>query len=424
MRHGGLIAILAGALLTVGCATTRSLPPSPSALVAESRPPVTILVSIDGFRPDYLQRGVTPNLNRLAAAGISAAMRPSFPSKTFPNHWTLVTGLVPDHHGIVGNAMDDAARPGSHFTMATDDPFWWSAAEPIWVTAEKAGIRTASMFWPGANVAWGGGPLKDHKDRFTGGVRPHDWEQFNQAVTGGQRVDTVIDWLRRPAVTRPRFVTLYFDTVDEAGHESGPDSADVTDAVRDVDVQIGRLTDQLAALDQPANLVIVADHGMAATADTRVFVLDRIASPADYKVEESGVYASLFAVAGHEAALERALLQPRAHLQCWRKADIPARFHYGSNPRVPPYLCLPDPGWLIEKTTPTKPVDRGAHGYDNDAPTMRALFIASGPAFRPGVILPSFDNTDIEPLLRNLLGLPPGAHLDGGDEPFRRVLVR
>ena len=426
-RVGGRVASAAAALALAGCA---SLPPPAmpappaAALAAPIRPPVTILVSIDGFRPDYLQRGATPNLSRLAAAGVTGPMRPSFPSKTFPNHWTLVTGLVPDRTGIVGNAMDDAALPDRHFTMATDDPVWWNAAEPIWVTAERAGIRTGTVLWPGANVAWGGRIVPGHPHADQGGTRPADWLQYNEHLTGTQRVDTVIEWLRRPPETRPRFVTLYFDIVDTAGHENGPDAAATTAAVAHVDRDIGHLVAALQALGQPANLVIVSDHGMAATAGDRVIALDSIAAPADYKVEESGVYASLFAVPGHEAALEAALLRPRPHLQCWRKRDIPARFHYGRNPRVPPYLCLAEPGWLIEKTTPTGPVDAGGHGYDNDAPAMRALFIAAGPAFRPATRLPVFDNTAIAPLLRDLIGLPARNGLDGSDAPFRRAFAR
>src|SRR3546814_1507873 len=144
------------ALLAVGlsgCIVAAPPPPLPALLAsaeATPKPPVTILVSIDGFRADYLARGVTPRLGALAAAGVTAPMAPSFPSKTFPNHWTLVTGEVPDRHGIVANRMEDPARPGAIFTMASDDPFWWNAASPIWVDAEKAGIRTATMFWPGA----------------------------------------------------------------------------------------------------------------------------------------------------------------------------------------------------------------------------------------------------------------------------------
>ena len=417
---------MAAAMSLGACATVA--PPATPTLAAtpvEHRQPVTILVSIDGFRADYLTRGVTPALSRLAAGGVSAAMRPSFPSITFPNHWTLVTGLVPDHHGIVGNSMDDAARPDDHFTMNSDDPLWWNAAEPIWVTAERAGIRTATMFWPGANVAWGGvrEPGAKH-GAVTGGTRPEDWQQFNQAITARQRVDAVIDWLRRPAETRPRFVTLYFDTVDTAGHDFGPDSPQVTEAIKGVDDAVAHLVEGLRLLGQPANLVIVADHGMAATSSERVIALDTIAPPADYKIEETGTFAALYPMTGHEADLEAALLRPRAHLQCWRKGEIPARFRYGTNPRIPPWLCLAEPGWLVEKTARTKPFTGGNHGYDNDAPSMRALFIGNGPAFRSGAQLATFDNTDIAPLLRDLLHLPAGRNLDGSDAPFRKVLER
>ncbi len=423
------------AVMLAGCAYPDTPPalapitaPAPTALAdarsGDTRAPVTILVSIDGFRPDYLDRGVTPNLGRLRAGGVFASMRPSFPSITFPNHWTIVTGLRPDRSGIVGNKMEDPARPGETFTMATDDPFWWSESSPIWVDAEKAGIRTATMFWPGANVAVGGVLKPDSHGAIDGGTRPEDWQQFNQQVTGTQRVNAVLDWMRRPAAIRPRLVTLYFDTVDSAGHAGGPDSQGVTDAVADVDASIGQLVGGLAALGQPANLVIVADHGMAATSSTRVVPLDGIANPADYRVIESGPYASLFAVPGHEAALEARLLAKHDHVQCWRKADIPARFQYGRNPRVPAYLCLAETGWRVDPTAPKKAFTSGTHGYDNMAPEMRALFIANGPAFATGRTIPSFDNVDIEPLLRDLISLPAEAGLDGSDAPFQTVMRR
>ena len=390
---------------------------------AETKAPVTILVSIDGFRADYLDRGVTPNLSALAAAGISSAMRPSYPSKTFPNHWTLVTGLRPDRTGIVANKMLDASRPDDTFTMASDDPFWWNAAEPIWVTAEKAGIRTATAFWPGSNVAWGGERSKDWPNPVTGGTRPQDWLQFNQALSDRQRVDSVIDWLRRPAETRPRFVTLYFDEVDTAGHEYGPDDQRTTDAAASADKAIGRLREELAKLGQPANFIIVADHGMAAISQDRLIVLDRFSNPDNYDVVEDGVYASINPKAGKQAAVEKALLGAHGpHLNCYRKAEVPERLHYGKNPRVPAILCLPDAGWTVVIHPPKRKVEGGAHGYDNDAPEMRALFIASGPAIRPIGRIPTFDNVDVAPLLRDLIGLPPGQGLDGGDTPFRGAL--
>ncbi|WP_374945071.1 ectonucleotide pyrophosphatase/phosphodiesterase [Sphingomonas sp.] len=404
---------------------TRPAGPATGVLAnTQARTPVTILVSIDGFRPDYLNRGVTPVLNRLASGGVTGPMRPSFPSKTFPNHWTLVTGDVPDRHGIVANTMEDAARPGETFTMATDDPFWWNAAEPVWVAAERAGIRTATMLWPGSNVAWGSTEKKGDHGITAGGTRPQDWQQFNANLTARQRVDTVIDWLRRPAATRPRLVMLYFDTVDSAGHEFGPAAPQTTAAVAAVDTAIGSLVDGLAGIGQPANLVIVADHGMAATATERTIALDAIAPAADYRVIESGPYATLVPAATREVAVERAMTARHPHMTCWPKRAIPARLHYGTNPRVPPILCLAESGWLILKSPPSKPVDLGNHGYDNRAPDMRALFVANGPAFVPGKRIGAFDNVAIYPLLRDLIGLPPATGIDGTDSPFRRVLVR
>jgi predicted AlkP superfamily pyrophosphatase or phosphodiesterase len=200
-------------------------------------------------------------------------------------------------------------------------------------------------------------------------------------------------------------VTLYFDTVDTAGHDFGPGDAHTTAVVGQIDATIGELVDGLKALGQPANLVIVADHGMAATSSDRVIALDKVADPADYRVVESGPYATLAALPGHEAALEKKLLAPHDHMQCWRKAEIPARFAYGKNPRVPPYLCLAETGWLINKSAPTDAFTGGNHGYDNQDPAMAALFIANGPAFASGRTLSAFDNVDIQPLLAAVLGI-------------------
>ncbi len=388
-------------------------PPPPATTAVEPKAPVTILVSIDGFKPDYLTRGVTPNLNALATAGVSASMRPSFPSVTFPNHYTIVTGLRPDRSGIVGNRMEDARRPGQVFTMATDDPFWWTESEPIWVTAEKAGIRTATMFWPGSNVDFGG-------------VRPTDWQQFAQGVSNRQRVDGITDWLRRPAETRPKLLTLYFDAVDSAGHKYGPDDTRTTQVVGEIDAQIGRLRRALAELGQPANLVIVADHGMAAISADRVIRIDRLLPAGSFAAISDGPYAGITPAAGREAEVAGVLLAKHRHMSCWRKADLPERLHYGRNPRVPPFVCLAETGWLALTREPPAdhPPSGGAHGYDTAAPEMAALFIASGPGIKPGGTLPSFDNVDVAPLLRDLIGLPPATGIDGNDAPFRGVLAR
>ena len=384
---------------------------APAAIAADARPPVTILVSIDGFRADYLTRGLTPHLSALAAKGITAAMRPSFPTKTYPNHYTLVTGLRPDRNGIVGNKMEDTARPGETFTMkASQDSFWWNEAEPLWAAAEKAGIRSATMFWPGSNVAYDN-------------VRPQDWFDYDEAITNTQRVDAVLDWLRRPPAIRPRFVTLYFDLVDTAGHRHGPDSPELNAALKEADAQIGQLETGLAALHQPANLVIVADHGMAATSPDRVIWIHDIADAADYHVVDEGPVATLDAIPGHEAALAASLLKPHPHIQCTRKQDLPARLHFGQNPRVAPFVCLADVGWLLMDAPPKKwDIDLGSHGYDNQAPEMLALFVAAGPNIAPRGTIPTFDNVDVYALLRDLLRLPPKPDVDGSDAPFKGVV--
>jgi len=413
---------LAAAALLQACVTAPAVAPEPGAPI-EARPPVTILISIDGFRPDYLDRGVTPVLSRLAAEGARAAMRPSFPSKTYPNHWTLVTGLRPDRHGIVANKFQDPARPDETFTTANDDPFWWNAAEPIWLDAERAGIHTATQFWPGSNVAIGGRKEKTSDWQAIGGARPADWTQFNQSITGAQRVDGILDWLRRPIANRPRFLTLYFDAVDTAGHDFGPADPRTLEAVAAVDRQVGALVDGLAAQRQPANLVIVSDHGMASTSSSRVVVLGDIVPLDDVRLIETGVFATLVPLPGREPTVAKALLAPHPHLQCWRRGGFPARFHYGTNPRVAPFFCLAETGWLIEKAAPTERFAKGAHGYDNAAPEMAALFIAYGPAFR-AARLPEFDNVDVYTLLRDLLGLPPKPGVDGSDAVFAPALRR
>ncbi len=425
MRQALRLATVAFATLLHACAATPMAAPGampPVGTPAQARAAVTILISIDGFRPDYLDRGVTPVLSRLAAQGVRAAMRPSFPSKTFPNHYAIVTGLRPDRNGIVGNRMEDSRRPGEVFTMASDDPFWWNDATPIWVDAERAGIRTATMFWPGSNAAVGGERATKSPNAITGGTRPSDWLQYNEAIGTAQRVNTVIDLLRCPAAIRPRLLTLYFEAVDTAGHQFGPDDARTTAAIAGVDRAIGDLVAELAGLDQPANLVIVADHGMAATSSERTIALKPIAG-GDYRIVESGPYAGLAAMPGREAALAAKLLRLHANMECWAKAQIPARLNYGRHPRVPPYLCLARPGWTIADTAPDARSTGGNHGYDPAEPDMAAIFIGHGPRFATTRALAPFDNVDVYPLLRRLIGLPPATGKDGTDATATAALV-
>lgn len=377
--------------------------------------PVTILVGIDGFRPDYLERGITPRLSALAAKGASGPMRPSFPTKTFPNHFAIVTGKVPDRNGIVGNSMIDPRRPGEMFSMGNArqalDPFWWSEAEPVWITAERAGLRTATMFWPGSEVS-------------IGGLRPSDWLRYDQNVSNPQRVRTLTDWLRRPAAIRPAFATIYFDAVDTQGHRFGPDSAEVNAAITEVDARIGDLVDAAEALGVPVNWVIVADHGMRQVDETRVIQLDTLIDRASYIAVEAGPYAAIEPVTGTDDRVAAALLVPHEHMTCTRKADLPARLHYGTNPRVAAIICIAENGWTILSGTPSYSVRGGAHGYDNADPEMLALFIANGPAFAQGQQINVFDNVAVAALLRSVLGLPEDADADGKLADIRAALRR
>jgi predicted AlkP superfamily pyrophosphatase or phosphodiesterase len=370
----------------------------------EASRPVTVLVGIDGFRPDYLDRGITPHLSALAAQGAAGPMRPSFPTKTFPNHYALVTGKRPDRNGIVGNSMIDPRRPGVMFSLGNAaqalDPFWWNEAEPVWITAEKAGLRSATMFWPGSEVA-------------IQGMRPSDWLRFDQNVTNVQRVNTLLDWLRRPADIRPAFATIYFDTVDTQGHRFGPESAEVNAAIAEVDARIGDLVGGAARLGVAVNWVIVADHGMRQTDEARVIQLDTLIDRASYIAVETGPYAAIEPAAGTDNRVAEALLKPHEHMTCTRKEDLPARLHYGANPRVAAIICLAEPGWTILSGPSLYPVTGGAHGYDNADPEMLAVFIASGPAFAEGARLPVFDNVAVAALLRAVLGLPEDAQADG-----------
>ena len=384
-------------LLLVVCLSgcTRALPR------AALTPPPLILISLDGVRADYLDRGITPTLAALAADGVRAeSMKPAFPSLTFPNHYTLVTGLYPDHHGIVDNRMTDPVS-GRQFVYkeetTTADPSWWGG-EPLWVSAEKQGLRAATMFWPGSTAA-------------IAGVRPSRWLPFDSTMTPVARVDQLLEWIDLPAAQRPAFFTLYFEQVDSAGHRHGPDSPELAAALTGVDSALARLVAGLRqrGLFEQANLVIVSDHGLAATSRERVIVLDDLLDPQAGRVTRYGVFAGIEPL-GDGRAAARALLRPHDHMQCWRKQDLPQRLHYGTHARVPALLCLAAEGWLIssrEWLARRKHFPLGEHGYDNAAESMRAIFVAHGPAFRRGLAVPAFDSVDVYPLLTHLLGIRP-----------------
>ena len=376
-----------------------------------------ILISIDGYRADYIRRGLSQNLAALAKTGVrAAAMRPSFPTLTFPNHYSIVTGLYPDHHGIVNNRFLDPVT-GAKFVYndrsTTDDPHWWGG-EPLWVSVERQGKQAATMFWPGSDVA-------------IDGVRPQHWLPFDGRMTPDARVDQALQWLDLPAGQRPDFLTLYFEQVDHAGHGYGPDSKQVNAALSEIDAALGRLIDGLEqrGIFDSANIVVVSDHGMTATSEDRLVVLDKLVDMHDLTVINAGVVAGLAPNPGHETEVDRALLAAHEHMRCWNKAQMPPRLHYGSNARIPPIVCVADDGWLIETQEylerPKHHISAGEHGYDNADPKMAALFVAHGPAFKRGYVVPEFDNVDVYPLLTHILGIKPEPN-DGAIGPVAAAL--
>lgn len=404
---------------SAGCATQPTPPPSaPTALVAKSAPAPLLLISIDGYRANYIERGLSPTLAELAKNGVHATgMQPSFPSLTFPNHYTLVTGLRPDHHGIVNNTMEDPVL--GKFSLGNRDAVsngrWWNGGTPLWETASEHGMKSATMFWPGSEAD-------------IHGRHPDFWKPYDGKVTPDERVDQVLAWLDLPAGERPTFLTLYFDEVDHQGHAFGPDTTEVDQALRETDAALARLVQglkQRGLLDR-MNVIIVADHGMASVPAKNSVMLDKLVPLNRVDVVSLGVLAGLNPTPGHDfAKIEAQLEKPQKHMTCWDKSRVPARLAYGSNPRVPQLLCLADVGWRITTTDYTSKkkgkLSLGEHGYDNEAPEMQALFVAHGPAFRQGATVPSFPNVDVYPLMAHLLDLPAAAN-DGDYQAVKDML--
>jgi predicted AlkP superfamily pyrophosphatase or phosphodiesterase len=389
--------------------------PAPAALK-----PSIILVSFDGFRWDYMDKAPTPNLRSLAARGMRAdGLIPSYPSKTFPNHYTIVTGLYPGHHGIVANNILDTAT-GRRFAPGivneVQDAMWWGG-EPIWVTAQRGGLVTGAMYWPGSEA-----PIR--------GVLPRYWNAYATALPPDERVEQVLRWMDLPDTERPRLITLYFADVDTAGHADGPDSPAVRDAIMRVDGYLGNLVrglERRRLLDQ-LNIVVVSDHGMAATDIRHVVVLDDYISLDDVDVVDINPTLAVIPKPGREDAVYRALSRAK-HLKVYRRAETPERWHYRDHPHIPPIVGGADEGWqVVRKVTLGRVLagllheDRGAHGYDPKFKSMRGIFVAAGPAFKQGATVRAFENIHIYDALAQVLGVTPAPN--DGDAAIARTLLK
>ena len=407
-----LAAIALGGL--PACTTTPAPPASPAA--ESTRGPV-IYVMIDGFRNDYIDRGITPALSALAANGVrTQGMRPSTPSVSSPNHYTLVTGLLPDHHGMVDNTFFDAGLGMFGVNQAANrNPKFWEGGTPIWITAQRQGVRTGVVNWGGSDV-----PIQ--------GTTATYFAQRQPSLTNPQRVDQLLAWLDLPESERPGLYLLYFSSVDTAGHLNGPDSPKTNEAIAEADAAIARLMAGLEArgVDSSANIVVVADHGMTPISTVeRLIPLDKLVDVNAVQDTSYGATLGVNPKPGREAEVEKALLGKRDHLECWRKAELPARLRYGNHPRVPAIFCLVEPGWTVGTPLAASrfPVNFfGNHGFDPELPDMAAVFIARGPAFKRGVTIPVFDNIHVYPLVLHVLGIKPEA-VDGDLSVLRPALA-
>ena len=377
-------------------------------------PPPVILVSIDGFRADYLDRGLTPVLSGLAQEGVrAAALVPVFPTQTFPNHYSIATGRWPGMHGIIGNQFF-APELGRRFQMsdrdAVHDPRFWGA-EPVWVTAERQGVRTAPLFWPGSETA-------------IDGVRPTYMLPYNHEMPDRARVQQVLEWLDLPPDRRPAFLTLYTSVVDAAGHDFGPDAPETRRAIVQADSTVGLLLAGLKSrrMEQKVDLIVVSDHGMAATSPSRVIYLDDYVDRDAVEVDALSPVLMLRPRTGLEDSVYRGL-RSAPHLTAYRRGELPRRFHLAESPRVPPLVGLADEGWVIRWRGRSARVGLGGHGYDDSLASMRAVFIAHGPDFRRSIVVPAFRNIHVYALLAELLRIKP-AVTDGSLDSVRAMLNR
>lgn len=379
-----------------------------------ARGQTTVVFSLDGFRWDYPDKASTPNLNKIAKEGVKAvSLIPSFPSKTFPNHYTIATGLVPDHNGLVNNGFYDPDL-GKSFSMGNKEarfgPVFYSG-EPIWITAQKQGVRTASFFWVGSDVA-------------ICGMHPDLWKRYDQEVPFIQRIDTIIKWLSLPKEQRPMLVMGYYHEPDESGHEYGPNDPRTFTMVHEMDSMVGILYSRIKQLPggDSINFIVVSDHGMGPTSSERVTVLrDYIPESWPVRIEGGNPNFNLYAV-GAWVDSAYISLKKASHIRVWKPSEVPEYLNYGKNPRVGNIIVVADSAWSVLMQRPKNQYTGGTHGYDTRNTDMHAIFYAVGPAFKQNYLQPSFQNTNIYSLLAYLLGIRP-AKTDGDLNQVIEMLI-
>ena len=358
----------------------------------------TIVVSLDAFRWDYPDMIDTPGLNEIASDGVRCVMEPSYPASTFPNHYTIATGLVPDHNGIVNGSF---WNPDTQKTFSMGDSLTrynpeYYLGEPIWVTAEKAGVKTASIYWVGSDV-----PIQ--------GVLPtynYPWWEKSH-LTFEERANETVRLLSLPKKDRPRLVMLYFDEPDETSHNYGPLAPETHAIIHRLDSIVGNMYRQLRALPygDKINIIVTADHGMTEISNERFIDWDDYLKPSWYEhiigTNPTNIYAKENCIDSIMVALNGV-----EHISVWRHGEVPDELNYGTSNRCGDVIVAPDLGWQFAASPKNK---LGAHGYSPREKDMQVVFIASGPSFQEGILSSDvlFQNVDIYPMLAHILQLTP-----------------
>lgn len=372
--------------------------------------PYLVLVSIDGFRWDYMDRHPTPNMHRIAAAGTRAErLFPVFPTLTFPNHYSIATGLYPARHGLVANHFPDRARNRWYSLSKRDtveDPGFYSG-EPIWVAAEIQGMVSAAFFFVGTEA-----PVM--------GVPPSHWRSYDKNIPGEDRVDQVLAWLALAPENRPHVYTLYFEDVDDNSHWSGPDSMENAAAIGRVDAYIGRLLDGIEKLPwaDDVNVILLSDHGQGAyVEDQQPYLLSGNVDLEDARIVEGGSYLFLYldkSDPGRAAAIAATVNAGWAHGHAYLPGDAPAQWHVDGNPSFPDVILMPDEGYaVLSSMEKVGKINAGDHGWAPESPAMHGFFVACGPNIRTGVKPGPVRNIDIYPLMLSILGLRGPPSIDG-----------
>jgi len=374
----------------------------------QEKKPYVILISADGYRYDYTRLYNASHLQALSDSGVKADfMYPSYPSVTFPNHYSIVTGLYPSHEGLVNNAFYDADTKQFFYYKNKNgtDQLWYKGGIPLWVLAEQQNMLSASFYWVGSESA-------------VQNVRPTYYYKYNEKIGIHKRIQTVVNWLNLPADKRPHLITFYFPQVDHEGHKHGPNSPEVANAVHLIDSAVYELTKAVKTTGIDVNYVFVSDHGMTKTDTAHPIPLPVAVDTSKFIISGDGLLVELYAKDPKyiQSTYQELLKSVTPDYSVYLKTNVPAKLHYGASDdwhnRIGDILLIPQ--WpKFFKMSDRKP-DPGWHGYDaTEVKEMRATFYAWGPAFKQHLTIPGFENVDIFPMINQLLGLSYTNKVDG-----------